>query len=103
MKNVIIYQKNENLNGIPILAIFPLPQNHQNQQQQKMIMFQTIILALEVSQKLEIAFPCCMGVIVYFDSHAAWECDFSLLRHLPSENAIFLTFAARPQPEAQFS
>ena len=25
----------------------------------------------------------------FFDRHAAWECDLSLLQHLPSENAIF--------------
>ena len=40
------------------------------------------ILAWEVLQKLQIAFPRCMAVKINNDCHAAWECDFSFLRHL---------------------
>ena len=28
-----------------------------------------------------------MGIKINNDFHAAWECDFSFLRHLSSENA----------------
>ena len=67
------------------------------------MIFGNRVLVLEVSQKQFLAFPCCMGSIIFFDRHAAWECDLWLLQHLPSENAIFFTFAARPQREARKS
>ena len=44
-----------------------------------------------------------MGSIIFFASHAAWECEKWFLRHLPSENAILFTFAARAQREARKS
>ena len=59
------------------------------------------VLVREVSQKSFLALPCCMGVVFFFDSHPAWECDFHTLRHLPSENAIFFIFSTTPQRESQ--
>ena len=45
------------------------------------------ILAGEVLQKSQIAFPRCMGVKQKNDSHAAWECQNGCFRHLSSEKA----------------
>lgn len=59
------------------------------------------ILTREVSQISVFAFPCCMGVIFFFDPHAAWERQKQLLRHLPNEKAIFFIFSTPPQREAQ--
>ena len=56
------------------------------------MIFGNRVLVLEVSQKPFLAFPCCMASIVFFDRHAAWECDLWFLQHLPSENAIFFNF-----------
>ena len=50
------------------------------------------ILAGEVSQKSKIASPPSMGIKKNIDSHAAWECDFRLLRHLCSENAVLKNY-----------
>ena len=66
-------------------------------------MTKSSILAAEVSQKSLFAFPCCMGSIIFFDSHAAWECEKHFLRHLPSENAIFFIFSTPLRREAQKS
>ena len=59
------------------------------------------ILAREVSQISVFAFPCCMGIVFFFDPHAAWERQKQLLRHLPNEKAIFFIFSTPPQREAQ--
>ncbi len=45
--------------------------------------------------------PMLHGSHFFFDSHAAWECDFLLVRHLCSENAIMFILSTRPQREAQ--
>ena len=90
---------------------FPPQISHQNwypkstkiHNNNKSMIFGNRVLVLEVSQKQFFAFPCCMASIFLFDRHAAWECDLWLLQHLPSENAIFFTFAARPQREARKS
>ena len=53
---------------------------------------ETDVLAREVSQKSIFALPCCMGSIFFCHPHPLWEHDFCILRHLPSEKAIFLYF-----------
>ena len=70
---------------------------------QNYIIFDTSLFAREVSQKSILALPCCMGVIIFVDPHPAWECEKQLLRHLPSENAIFFIFSTSPHREAQQS
>ena len=93
----------KNLTGCPILATFLPPKTTKIHNNKNLYIFQTSILTREVLKKSLLALPCCMGIIILFDPHAAWECENLLLRHLPSENAIFFTFAARPQREAQKS
>ena len=93
----------KNLTGVPILATFLPPQNHQNSQQQKFIHFSNEHSRSRGVEKITFGTPMLHGDHFFFDPHAAWECENQLLRHLPSENAIFFTFAARPQREAQKS
>ena len=57
---------------------------------------ETDVLAREVLQKSISALPCCMGSIFFCDPHPAWEHDFCILRHLPSEKAIFSFFRHLP-------
>ena len=80
-----------------------IPQIHQNpQQQQKHDLWKWRSRAWGVA-KTVFCIPMLHGKHFFFDRHAAWECDLWLLQHLPSENAIFFTFAARPQREARKS
>ena len=67
------------------------------------MIFQNRVLVREVSQTIQVAFPCSMGVVFYFDCHAAWERNVCCLRHLPGENAIFSFFSTPPPREAQKS
>ena len=48
-----------------------------------------------VSQKPEIAFSPCVGVIFFFRSHAAWEHHFSFFQHLCAARYVFFDFLAR--------
>ena len=57
---------------------------------------ETDVLAREVLQKSISALPCCMGSIFFCDPHPAREHDFCILRHLPSEKAIFSFFRHLP-------
>ena len=59
-------------------------------------------LSLERCRKKSIfARPCFMGSILFFASHAAWECDFCFLQHLSSEKAILLIFQHLPSENHQ--
>ena len=90
----------KNLTGRPILATLLPPQNHQNQQQQKNIDLSDKHSRSRGVAKISFGTPMLHGKHFFCAPRAAWECDFSLLRHLPSENAILSSFAARPQREA---
>ena len=89
------------LTASPFETLFHPPKFTKNHNNQKIQLWQTSIFAREVSQKSFLTFPCCMGLVFLFDCHAAWERDFSLLRHLPRENVIFFIFSTRPQRKAQ--
>jgi len=93
----------KNLTGRPILATLLPPQNHQNQQQQKFNNFSNSHSRSRGVNKISFRTPMLHGNRFFFDSHAAWECEFQLLRHLCSENAIIFIFATRPQRECQKS
>ena len=84
------------LTASPFETLFHPPKFTKNHNNQKIQLWQTSIFAREVSQKSFLTFPCCMALVIFFDCHAAWERDFSLLRHLPRENVIFSFFPHVP-------
>ena len=86
----------------PFYTLCDHPKFNKIHNNENYIIFETNVLAREVSQKSFLALPCCMGV-VFFDPHPAWECKKQLLQHLPGENAIFFIFSTPPQREAQKS
>lgn len=81
---------------------FSDPKSTQIRNNQTLLIFEISILALEVSQKSVLAFPCRMGSVFLLPPHAARECPNWLLRHLPRENYIF-HFSTPPLREAQKS
>ena len=80
----------------PFYKLFDHPKFNKIHNNKNYIIFETDVLAREVSQKSLLALPCCMGVIFFFDLHPAWECKKQFLQHLPSENAIFSFFRHVP-------
>ena len=65
----------KNLTGFPILATFVPPQNHQNPQQQKNHdLWKSRSRARGVGQTA-FGIPMLHGKHLFFDRHAAWECD----------------------------
>ena len=73
-----------------------MPRIHQNLQQQKFHNFSKRRSRCRGVAKVENRIPMLHGSRFFFDSHARWGCDFLLLRHLPSENAIFHFFDTSP-------
>ena len=53
--------------------LFAYPKTIQIDNIKKSITERMVVLAREVSQISVFAFPCCMGIVFRFDSHAAWE------------------------------
>ena len=49
------------------------PKTIQIDNNKKSITDRMVVLAREVSQISIFAFPCCMGIVFRFDSHAEWE------------------------------
>ena len=90
------YQKIKILLAAPFYTLFDHRKITKFYIIQNYIIFEASVFAREVSQKSILALPCCMGVIIFFDPHPAWECEKQLLRHLPSENAIFSFFRHLP-------
>ena len=54
------------------------------------------LITREVSQKSKSCFPCSVGSILFCASHARWEANFSVLRHLSTNKATKYVFCFPP-------
>ncbi len=72
-----------------ILHTFAPPQIDQISQQQNFHDFWNRRSRARGVAKIIFGTPMLHGSRFFFDSHPAWECDFHILRHHPSENAFF--------------
>ena len=89
------------LTASPFETLFHPPQIHQKSQQPKNTTLANKHFRSRGVAKIVFDVPMLHGTRFFFDCHAAWERDFSLLRHLPRENVIFFIFSTRPQRKAQ--
>ena len=94
--NFQIFIKNQESDWLPHFRHFSQPQNHKKSQQLNFHVLWNRRSRSRGVAKINFGTPMLHGKHSFCDPHPAWEHDFCILRHLPSEKAFFSFFQHIP-------